>query len=373
MKVLYDHQSFTGLKYGGVARYYYELMNVFSKRKDVEFELALQYSNNDYINGAAFSRHRNFSTFFNQLTTAKVMSLVNRLNSLRLIRQGGFDIFHPTYYHKYFLDHIGDKPFVLTFHDSTNEKYHHLYPSLGGDLHDLKQQLLNRAHKVIAVSEATKADMLHYFDVDESKVEVIYHGSAFTNIIPNGAATKLKIPERYLLYVGNRSDFKNFPFFLGAIQPLLKKDNDLFLICAGGKRFTREEKQLLSDLSLTEKVIYHDIPNDEVLYVLYQKAIAFIFPSLNEGFGIPILEAFSAGCPVALSDASSFPEVAQQAGIYFDPKEADSILATVEKLVEDESLRIKLIEQGYSRLQHFSTEKTAQQTLEVYRQAIQSN
>ena len=371
MKILYDHQSFTGLKYGGVARYYYELMNVFSKRKDIEFELALQFSNNEYINGASFSNHRTFSTFLNHLATSKVMSLVNRLNSLRLIRQGDYDVFHPTFYHKYFLNHIGNKPFVLTFHDSTNERFHHLYPSLGGDLHELKQQLLNRATRVIAVSETTKQDMLHYFKVEEEKIDVIYHGTSFIHITPNGATTRLKTPSNYLLYVGNRSDFKNFPFFVNSVKPLLHKHRDLQLICAGGKRFTREEKQLFVELGIGEQVLHYDITNDEVLYVLYQRALAFVFPSLNEGFGIPILEAFATGCPVVLSQASSFPEVAQNAALYFDPTQSDSILHSVEKVVEDTLLRKNLVSEGYARLQYFSTEKTAQETLEVYRKAIQ--
>lgn len=370
MKVLYDHQSFTGLKYGGVARYFYELMNVFSHRPDVEFELALQFSNNEYINGASFSNHRGFTNFFDYVTTNRVVSLVNRLNSLRLVRMGNYDVFHPTYYHKYFLDYIGNKPFILTFHDTTNEKYHQQYPALGGDMFDLKQQLLDHATRVIAVSNNTKQEMLHYFDVDEAKVDVIYHGTSFTDIVPNGVGTKVITPPNYILYVGNRTEFKNFNFFIKAIRPLLDKCHDLQVVCAGGKHFLPDEKKMLHELGISDRVVYHPIENDEALYVLYQRAIAFVFPSLNEGFGIPILEAFAAACPVVLSNASCFPEIASDAAVYFDPLDAESILSQITEIVENQALRATLVERGRNRIKLFSRDNTAFQTLEVYKKSL---
>ena len=372
MKVLYDHQAFTGLKFGGVARYFYELLSDFSQREDVDFDLALRFSNNEYLTGASFSNHSGFTNFLDYVTTNKVVSFVNRLNSLRYIRLGEYDIFHPTYYHKYFLNHIGNKPFVLTFHDTTNEKYHQQFPALGGDMFELKQTLLERATRVIAVSENTKQEMLSYFDVDESKVDVIYHGTAFTQIVPNGAAEKVITPPHFLLYVGNRSDFKNFNFFIKSVKPLLVQHADLQVVCAGGKRFSPEERKYLSELGLTDRVLHHHIESDEMLFVLYQRALAFVFPSLNEGFGIPILEAFATGCPVVLSNASCFPEIASDAAVYFQPQDADSILYAVKEVVDSQSLRQILIKRGTERIRLFSGQETANKTLDVYRKALLS-
>lgn len=345
-------------------------MSDFSHRNDIDFDLALQFSNNEYINGASFSKHRGFTNFLDFVTTNKVVSLVNRFNSLRYIRLGDFDIFHPTYYHKYFLNHIGNKPFVLTFHDTTNEKFHEQFPSLGGDMYELKQLLLERATRVIAVSEYTKQEMLHYFDVDEHKVDVIYHGTAFTSIVPNGAAARVKTPSNFLLYVGNRADFKNFDFFIKSVKPLLSEHKELQVVCAGGKRFSADERRLLAELGIGERVMHHQIESDEMLYILYQRALAFVFPSLNEGFGIPILEAFATGCPVVLSNASCFPEIASDAAVYFQPQDADSILHAVKEVVENQSLRALLAQKGKDRLRFFSGDQTAAKTLEVYRKAL---
>jgi glycosyltransferase involved in cell wall biosynthesis len=369
MRILYDHQAFTGMRYGGVARYFYELMRHYADLEGVEFDLSLEFSNNEYLDGAAFSNHRNFSHFLSYVTTNKVMSLVNRLNSIRILRSENFDIFHPTYYHKYFLQHVGNKPYVLTFHDCTNEKFHHLYPSLGGDLHALKQQLVDKASKVIAVSNNTKAELLHYFDVEESKIEVIYHGSIFSEMGTPDNLT-MKLPKNYLIHVGNRGDFKNFLFFIEGITPFLLKNKDMYVVCAGGGKFTKEEKQRFVELGISQQIVFHYIQSDEMLQVLYSRALAFVFPSLNEGFGIPVLEAFACQCPVILSNTSCFPEIADNAAQYFDPSNHESILHTIERVVFDDELRKDMISLGNKRASQFSLQKTALQTLDVYKTVL---
>jgi glycosyltransferase involved in cell wall biosynthesis len=123
-------------------------------------------------------------------------------------------------------------------------------------------------------------------------------------------------------------------------------------------------------LGISEQVLHYEIQNDEVLYRVYQKAIAFVYPSLYEGFGIPILEAFACGCPVALSDRSCFPEVAQNAAIYFNPDNLESIAFGVERLIDSAELRLNLVKKGYQRLKDFSPENTAKKTLDVYRSVL---
>jgi glycosyltransferase involved in cell wall biosynthesis len=110
--------------------------------------------------------------------------------------------------------------------------------------------------------------------------------------------------------------------------------------------------------------------NDAILAQLYQKALAFVFPSLYEGFGLPILEAFSCGCPVALSDSSSFPEVAKEAAIYFDPHIKSSMEEAILKIIHDEKLRDVLRRRGYEALKDFSWKKTAEKTLSLYKSIL---
>lgn len=368
MKVLYDHQSFTGLAYGGVSRYFFELMRSFARRSDIEFELSLRLSNNDYLDQASFSRHLRYRSLAQSRHVNRVASVLNRLHSLRRIRAGQFDVFHPTYYHRYFLNSLGSKPFVLTFYDAASERFGDVYPDLGEGLYETKKKLIERADVVIAISEFSKQELLHYFPVNADKVRVVHLGTAFGTEPINGAIQSplAAEPFPYVLYVGKRGLYKNFEPFFRAVQPVLHRHPDLHLICAGGGLFNRDEQSAFHNARLGERVHYRPV-TDAGLLSLYRHARAFVFPSLNEGFGIPVLEAFSGGCPVILSDRSSLPEVAGDAAVYFDPGDDGSMAAAVERVLTDEVLRSDLIRKGTERLRHFSCDKTAQQTLDIYR------
>ncbi|HEY0111079.1 MAG TPA: glycosyltransferase, partial [Fibrella sp.] len=117
-----------------------------------------------------------------------------------------------------------------------------------------------------------------------------------------------------------------------------------------------------------EKRVHYRSITDLSLYELYHQAEAFVFPSLNEGFGIPVLEAFSAGCPAILSNRSSLPEVGADAAIYFDPEQDESIAYAVEKVLTDTALQKEMRNKGSQRLKQFSWEKTAAKTYSLYRQ-----
>ena len=156
MKVLYDHQSFTGLTYGGVSRYFFDLMRSFARRQDIEFELSLRLSNNEYLDQASFSRHLRYRGLAQFGNVNRVASVLNRLHSLSRIRAGQFDVFHPTYYHRYFLNSLGAKPFVLTFHDAASERFGDIYPDLGEGLYEVKKKLIQRADAVVTVSDFSR-------------------------------------------------------------------------------------------------------------------------------------------------------------------------------------------------------------------------
>ena len=118
---------------------------------------------------------------------------------------------------------------------------------------------------------------------------------------------------------------------------------------------------LLKDLKIEDRVDHYEI-NDRILAQLYKNAIAFIFPSLYEGFGIPVLEGFKCKCPAVLSNSSSLSEIAGEAAVYFDPEDRDSIEEAVKRVVYDADLRKKMIEKGSERVKDFSWRKTAEQT-----------
>ena len=369
MRILYDHQSFSGAKYGGVARYFYDLMHNLKYHQGVEVDLSLVFSNNEYLKNADVKKVFPFDYYFGYVLTNTLFSHLNRANSALQVTRHNFDIFHPTYFNDYFLTFLGKKPFVITHHDVIPEKFSTKYAELDGFDKAYKQRVLDKASKIIAVSENTKNDLLHIFNIAPEKIEVIHHSTHFATYKP-ADGFDIPTPKRYLLYVGNRENYKNFDNFARAIAPILNKQDDLYLICAGSHQFSDAEQKLLHELHISEQVLHQDIPNDAVLYRMYQKALGFIYPSLYEGFGIPILEAFACGCPVVLSDRSCFPEVAQDAALYFNPDNKENITFEVEKIINSAEIRLELVKKGYQRLKDFSPENTAKKTLNVYQSIV---
>jgi glycosyltransferase involved in cell wall biosynthesis len=242
---------------------------------------------------------------------------------------------------------------------------HELFPEgfKGENIAEQKKKVIECATKIIAISDNTKTDIIKFYDIDPKKIEVIPLATSLQMPVSDSL---LNLPQRYILFVGNRDVYKNFSFFLTSISTLLNDEEDLFLICAGGGVLSDEEMLLLKDLRIIRKVLHYPIANDSTLSHLYRNAILFVFPSLYEGFGIPVLEAFSCGCAVAASNCSSLPEVGGEAVNYFDPKDPDSIQNVVAEIVHNNSLQDSLRIRGYQRLKLFSWEKTALNTKNVY-------
>ena len=366
MKILYDHQAFTGQRYGGVARYFHDLMESLSEM-GIGIELALQFSNNEYLKSSSIRIPRQFRHIFGFMPTSMLVSRTNRVNSIYRIQRGKFDVFHPTFFHSYFLQHINNKPFVLTYHDCIKEKFN--LNHIDNASKEQKQELLTRASKIIAVSENTKKDLLELYDIKSDKIAVVHHSTSFINH-QQPVHFHLKTPPNYLLYVGARNDYKNFDGLLKSIKPVLKKHSDVVLLCAGGGNFTEDETILMKILGIENQVIHQHFYSDNTLFALYQRAIAFVYPSLYEGFGIPILEAFACGCPVVLSHSSSFPEVAEDAALYFEATNKDDFSHKLEEIISNVELRKTLIYKGLNRQKAFSTEKKAKETFEVYKSVL---
>jgi len=374
MKILYDHQIFAQQSYGGISRYFCELMNQFSKDPTMELTLPLRYSTNIYLKTTEISKNywfirhnypclnRCVNLFQNNVRNSVTdFFLRNQKKSELMLKKQNFDIFHPTYYNPYFLKYLKTKPYVLTVYDMIHE----LCPDMfRGDTTAIqKKQVIEGAAKIMAISGNTKTDIIRFYDIDPQKIEVIPLATSLQLTKPD---RNPYLPQKYILFVGNRGVYKNFTFFINSISSFLHEEKDLCLVCAGGGVFTNDELRLLNNLGIRRKVFYYPVIDDSTLSQIYRKAILFAFPSLYEGFGIPVLEAFSCGCPVAASNCSSFPEVGGDAVNYFDPKNSDSIQKVVEDIVHNDSLQDTLRARGYERLKLFSWEKTALNTKKVY-------
>jgi glycosyltransferase involved in cell wall biosynthesis len=283
----------------------------------------------------------------------------------RQLLRGEFDVFHPTFYNDYFLSYIGNKPFVLTVHDMIPELYPQYFPR-DYDQIVLKKKLIPLANAIVAVSENTKKDIIRIYGVPASKIHVVYHGSS---LLSENSDNNYDFP--YLLYVGGRWYYKNFPSFVKSIVPVLLQHNDTHVICTG-ESFNKEEQDLMRQYGVEDRFISCLVKTDRDLYSLYHHALGFVYPSEYEGFGIPILEAYQADCPVLLNNASCFPEIAGDAAIYFNMDSKNSNLTEqIECLLSmSAEERRTLLTRQRERLKRFSWEKSAKQLADVYQSVI---
>jgi glycosyltransferase involved in cell wall biosynthesis len=367
MKILYDHQTFTLQEYGGVSRYYYELINRFDAIYD-SCTVSTCLSNNVYLNKNTYPNLKSFFPGSESRVKMKIMNVVNKHHSIKKLQKSEFDVFHPTYYDDYFLKSIGDKPFVVTFHDMIHEKFSDQFPELQMDKYIFNQKkiLIKRANKIITVSETTKRDVMDIFNVDGRNIDVVYLGNSLKNV---SLGEERIVNDEYILFVGNRSVYKNFEGFISSVSDLLI-DSKLILVCAGGGEFTELEIAALKSSGLKNRVLFIKITSDSILSNLYANALFFVFPSLYEGFGIPVLESFACNCPALLSNGGSLPEVGGDAAAYFNPNDHNSIYTSVHSLINNQSLRQKLKERGTNQLKKFSWDKTFSNTLKVYKSVM---
>ncbi len=360
MKILFDYQSFTQI-YGGVSRYHYELMKGLLYIKQ-EAEISTIFSECEYllsddnIKIINLLRRKNFK---GRYRISELLESINQLYSIHKIRKGNYDIFHPTYYSPYFLKSL-KKPFVITVHDFVHEKFEaENYTEINN-----KKLLIQKADKIIAISENTKSDIISYYSVPDDKINVIYHGF---KKIDNHAAIK-NIYGNYILFVGKRMEYKNFFRFLLAVSQIMQQDNSLKLVCTGYP-FNINELIYIDKLQISDRVILVSA-NEQLLNSLYKYAQVFVYPSLYEGFGMPILEAFANNCPICISNTSCFPEIAQDAALYFDPYDVNSIFIAMKSILYNSQLRENLIKAGQLRLSDFSWDKTVKETMLVYKSLL---
>lgn len=364
MRILFDHQVFSFQDYGGISRIFYELSQRLKNGNEAIVEG--KFSNNvllkklkkdaiSVLPGFEFPKKNVFIFYLNQLFGEKLAS------------KGDYDLLHATYYHPYFMKYLNNKPYVVTVFDMIHEVFSKDYKKLQNQTSEFKRITVTNASKIIAISENTKKDLIKIYKISGKKIDVIYLGNPLEGVTPKMITG---LPAKYILFVGNRSGYKNFEFFVRAISDVIKLNEDVFLVCAGGESFTKEENKLFEDLRIKDRVCHICCNSGGEFAYIYEKALIYVIPSLYEGFGLTILEAFSMSCPVIASKVSSIPEVAGDACYYINPNSSDSIKKAITKLLKDEKLRNRLVEKGKKQLKKFSWDKCARETLKVYREVI---
>jgi glycosyltransferase involved in cell wall biosynthesis len=363
MKIWFDHQIFSIQRYGGVSRYFVELLRGLRKIDAIEADIIAPAHVNAYLRAddchfpISFSlAHPKRGMRYRPAITAPLFRLANLI--------GSPDIIHETHY-ALGSEHIPRRTrMVTTCHDMVFEK-HQEWVSGSADRATLKRKTLDRADSIICISENTKNDLLDIYPALESKVSVIHHGTDHT---PAPDTLDLVLPKPYLLFVGIRKTYKNFENLLKALGSSKQLRENFQLVCFGGGQFSAEEYQKSKSSGYPPERIHHLAGDDAMLAYLYKHAAAFVFPSLYEGFGMPLTEAMVQGCPIACSDASCFPEICGDAAVYFNGNDIDSMSNAIERLVDSPRQQSSYISKSRSSI--FSWERCAQETFSVYKSII---
>lgn len=240
-------------------------------------------------------------------------------------------------------------------------------------------RMMRRLTRIISVSEATRRDLRSHAMVSDDRLHVIPNGfdretfGAFDpEAAPSSVLKPLGIRGPYLLYVARlEHPGKNHVGLLEAFALLKKRAYPHKLVFAGSPWCGSEAiDQAVQRLGLEEHVIFTGYVPNEVLPALYANADLFVFPSLFEGFGIPLLEAMMAGLPICASNRSSIPEVLGDAGLLFEPDDPQDIAGSIQRILDHSDLRAKLIGIGRTRVASFDWEVSAQSVLEVFRECL---
>ncbi len=239
---------------------------------------------------------------------------------------------------------------------------------------------LKKATFLIADSEQTRLDIIKFTGYPSERIRVVPLGIDHSQFRPIELPTEflfrynLRTSTPYVLYVGSEDPRKNLRRLLEAFAGLSKVRPEVRLLKVGAARFEQERRDLTSfieRLGLKEKVLFFDQVSDKDLTYFYNIAQVFVFPSLYEGFGLPPLEAMACGTPVISSNASSLPEVIGEAGLIVNPLDVEEMSRAIEQVLGNRQLQSDLRKRGFDQAARFTWEKTAQQTLEVYRQIFE--
>jgi glycosyltransferase involved in cell wall biosynthesis len=343
---------------GGISRYFQQLIRGLS-----ESEIGGKVLTQNHANSRMSSTH---------IKGFEIQSLKDLKNPYKEIsrllgQETQGSIFHPTYYSQKLVDIQEPKTkMVLTVFDMISELYPERKPRFRKVV-DEKKISLQKADHILSISKQTKDDLVRIYKVPEEKITVTYLGSNL-HLHPEAASENLP-SGAYILYVGKRSGYKNFSNFVTAYSHSKSLISNFSIIAVGGGEFSPGEMLELQNLKIADKVIQVNA-NDGDLASYYRKAACLVYPSLYEGFGLPPLEAMSLNCAVIASSGGSIPEICNGAAQYFDPTNVDSIEQVLKATLSDEQQMQKMRLMGLIIAESFTWEKTAADTIAVYKRLL---
>ena len=371
--VAFDREVFLWQTSGGVSRYFSNLIGQFAINRELNTDPVLLFraTVNRHLADLAIDGVRVLP--FADVPAAAVKAArhqpIPRLRELTLSALGGscargmYDIVHLTHFQPRERDTQSGARLAVTVHDMIPEMrpsdWHGRHP------HPRKKELVLSADLVFCVSSATADSLNELYGRIPGKVVTAPHGVNHSIFQPQSPPLPSRLDRPYVLYVGSRSRYKNFGVLLSALSILRKEGRDLGLVLVGGGVLRRAERRSIAGL-LSAGEFRHCFPSDQELAILYNSSTVLCFPSLQEGFGLPILEAMACGCPTVISDIPVFHEVGGDAAEYFDPYSAESLANKLSEVLRDSERRKNLRAKGLERAACFTWHNTAKLVCEAY-------
>lgn len=262
---------------------------------------------------------------------------------------------------------------VVTIHDLIFVRYPELYSTIDRTIYLRKfKYAANHADRIIAISEQTKRDLIDFLKVDERRINVMYQGchpvfkQPLTEAGKQAVRHKYGVPRDFVFHVGTVEARKNTLTLIQAVEPL-----DIHLVVAGRPTsYIKKVKEYIAKKNLTSKVTFIHGASVTELAALYQSALLFVYPSLFEGFGIPIIEALYSGVPVITSSGGCFQEAGGPSSVYVTPQDSSALSAAISTVLSDSQLRQRMVKAGLSYSLQFDDDRIADQLMALYNEII---
>lgn len=362
-RIGFDYQIFAMQAYGGISRYFCELLSQL--QSDLEFEprAIAPFHVNGHLRDTGGIRKLSFVGRF------RGASRLALLLDARLERAANFavnpDLIHETYYRAAAPSHRR-VPRVTTVHDMIPELFRDSF-FRGDPILEAKRASVERASLVICCSETTRADLMRQYGLPRERTRVVHLGCSTLPRTSTEGRADPGSARPYLLYVGPRGGYKNFDRLLMAYGSSRRLHSMFDLIAFGGGPWTPGDVARAKRHSVDPAKLRHLSGGDAVLGRLYEGAAALVYPSLYEGFGMPPLEAMSFGCVTVCSHSGSLPEILGPAAAYFDPTDSASIRSVLEDVLFSDTRRTELVRLGQEQVRKYSWGRCASEIKQVYR------
>jgi glycosyltransferase involved in cell wall biosynthesis len=361
LPVLLDGAAFIQHRRSGISRYFAELVREFEDLSlGIDAVTPYRYVANVHLAGARRPYHAV------PLPRRHRAAVLGRLNGPAARRAAPTEVVHYPLYEPTLLADARRRRSVTTVYDFTFE----VLPSLFGDQSAelaVKRSYLEACDLILAISEATASD-LRRFHPDLDKPVVVTPLGVGAGFFSASARPVRGFPHRYVLHVGNRAEHKNTDLLLRAFAEVARRDAGLHLVLCG--QGLPHEAARLEELGIADRTRVVRL-SDRALPAAYRHASAFVFPSHYEGFGLPVVEAMAAGCPTIVSDTPALLEVAGEAADVVGTGDLDSMVATLERMLDDPAHADARRQEGRARAREFSWLRTAQLTASAYYRAAQ--